>query len=122
MANTGPTDSTAGRVLIAELRSLIGPKLVAYLTEATNTHTVREWVDGNAPVPDQGILDRLQVALDAAHLITIRDSAAVAQSWFQGHNPALDDRPPAQLLREANLGLARALILDAAREFTAHGT
>lgn len=121
MADTDPTHTAAGRGLIAELRSLLGSKLVAYLTEAIDTRTVREWADGTAPLPDQGILDRLQVALDAVRLITVRDSAVVAQSWFEGRNPALNDQPPAQLLRDADLDSTRNAVLAAANEFATHG-
>ena len=122
MVNTNPGSDTAARTLITELRALLGTKLVAYLAESHDTATVRGWVDGTSPLPDQAILTRLQVALDAARRISARDTPTVAQTWFQGRNPALDNQPPAQLLREANLDTVRDTIRDAATGFTTHGT
>ena len=122
MVKTGPGSDTAARTLITELRALLGTRLVAYLAEAPDTATVRGWVDGTSPLPDQAILDRLQVALDAARRIGARDTPAVIQTWFQGRNPALDNQPPAQLLRESNLDSVRDTIRDAATEFATHST
>ncbi|WP_249353493.1 antitoxin Xre/MbcA/ParS toxin-binding domain-containing protein [Rhodococcus sp. Q] len=62
------------------------------------------------------MFDRLQVAPDAAHVIT----SAVAQAWLQGRNPALGDQPPAQLLREVNVDADRGAVLAAASEFATH--
>ena len=47
--------------------------------------------------------------------------AAVAQTWFPGLNPLLDDRPPALLLREGDLPDVGPKVLAAARQFTAVG-
>lgn len=122
MVGSRSTTEAAGRALITELRSLLGARLVAYLANTNNTRTVRDWADGTSALPNQAILDRLQVALEEAQLLSERDSPAVAQTWFQGRNPALDDRPPALLLREEHLDQARALVLDAVQVFKAHGT
>ncbi|KXX58594.1 antitoxin Xre/MbcA/ParS toxin-binding domain-containing protein [Rhodococcus sp. LB1] len=122
MVNTNPASDTAAHTLITELRSLLGTKLVAYLAEAPDTATVHGWVDGITPLPDAVILNRLHVALDAARRISARDTPAVIQTWFQGRNPALDNQPPAQLLREANLDSVRDTIRDAATEFATHGS
>ncbi|MDT2007344.1 hypothetical protein FXW78_27700 [Rhodococcus opacus] len=122
MVDTGTGPDTAARTLITELRSLLGTKLVAYLAEAPDTATIRGWVDGTTPLPDQAILDRLQGALDAARRIGTRDTPAVIQTWFQGRNPALDNQPPAKLLRETNLGTVRDTIRDAATEFATHSS
>ncbi|GBF17500.1 hypothetical protein Br6_04906 [Rhodococcus sp. Br-6] len=112
---------TAGRALITELRSLLGTRLLAYLAE-TDTRTIREWADGMSALPAGTILDRLHVALEAAQLLTKLDSPAVAQTWFQGRNPVLADQSPAKVLRNTHPDRARVLILDAAGQFTAHGT
>lgn len=121
MVGSRSTTEAAGRALITELRSLLGARLVAYLAE-TDTRTVREWADGISTLPAQTILDRLQVALKAAQLLTQRDSPAVAQTWFQGRNPGLGHQSPAKVLRNTHPDRARVLILDAAGQFTAHGT
>ena len=122
MVNTDPGSDALARTLVAELRALLGTKLVAYLAEAPDTATVRGWVDGTTPLPDQAILNRLHIALDAARRIGTRDTPAVAQTWFQGRNPALDNQPPAQLLREPNLDTVRDTMLAAATEFATHGS
>lgn len=73
MVNTAGFD-TAARTLITELRSHLRTTLVAYLAEAPDTATVHGWVDGTTPLPDQTILDRLHIALDAARRISARDT------------------------------------------------
>jgi hypothetical protein len=45
----------------------------------------------------------------------------VAQAWFQGLNPILDDRAPALLLREGELADIGPRVLAAARQFAAVG-
>jgi hypothetical protein len=115
-------DAAAGRALIAELRTLLGAKLVAYLAGIPDTRTVREWADGTRGLPEPTILDRLQVALKATQLVTKLDTPSVAQAWFQGRNPALDDKAPAQRLRDVDLDRAGRLVLEAAREFATHGS
>ena len=55
------------------------------------------------------------------HVIAERDTPAVAQIWFQGLNPILDDGPPALLLREGELSGVGPKVLAAARQFAAVG-
>jgi hypothetical protein len=45
----------------------------------------------------------------------------VAQAWFQGLNPQLEDRSPARLLREGDLDDVGPQILAAARAFAVGG-
>ena len=59
--------------------------------------------------------------LDGARLIGQRDSHEVAQAWFQGLNPQLDDRSPARLLREGDLDEVGPEIVAAARAFVVGG-
>jgi len=54
-------------------------------------------------------------------LITDRDTPAMAQAWFQGLNPILDDRAPALLLRKGELADIGPQVLAAARQFAAVG-
>jgi len=61
------------------------------------------------------------LALHVALLIARHDSARVAQAWFQGLNPQLDDRSPARLLREGELDEVGPLVLSAARAFVSGG-
>jgi hypothetical protein len=45
----------------------------------------------------------LRFALRIALPIPNADSASIAQAWFQGLIPQLDDRAPARLLRDGDL-------------------
>lgn len=107
--------------LVSSLRDLLGAKLVAYLGRVKETRAVRQWADGTRKIGNPDDLERLRIAYRAARLITERDSAAVAQAWFQGLNPSLDDRAPALLLREAELTDIGPQVLAAARQFAAVG-
>jgi hypothetical protein len=81
---------------------------------------VHEWADGERAIRTADE-QRLRIAYQAALLITVRDTATVAQSWFQGLNPQLDDRSPARLLRELDPDEGGPLVLSAARAFAAVG-
>lgn len=121
-SNAVDTGTAAARDVATALRALLGSKLVAYLDRSTDTNGVNGWCDGTVSLPDSDILERLRIALDAAQFLTQRDTAAVAQTWFQGRNPALGDRAPAQVLRDTDLDGLRSSILDAASEFATHRT
>jgi len=54
-------------------------------------------------------------------LLAERDTPAVVQAWFQGLNPALEDRSPARLLREGAVDDVGPQVLAAARQFAATG-
>jgi hypothetical protein len=103
-----------------ELTALLGAKLVAYLAGVTETRAVREWASGERAAREP-IPTRLRLALQIALLISSRESAGVAQAWFQGLNPQLDDRSPARLLREGDIHEAGPLVLAAARAFVSGG-
>lgn len=107
-------------VLVKELSDLIGPKLVAYIAGVREARAVRQWSTGErearAPVPE-----RLRLAFQVAWLIARHDNASVAQAWFQGLNPQLDDRSAARLLREGALDEVGPQVLSAARAFVSGG-
>lgn len=107
-------------VLVKELKELLGPKLVAYVAGVRETRTVREWAEG-ARVKSSDIEPRLRMAYRIARFIADHDSPSVAQSWFQGLNPQLDERSPARLLREEDLEEIGPQILAAARAFVVGG-
>src|SRR5690625_3982925 len=88
--------------LVAELRDLLGARLVAYLGGVKETRAVRQWAEGTRRV-SAGDLRRLRLAYQAARLLAERDTPAVVQAWFQGLNPALEDRSPARVLREGDI-------------------
>jgi hypothetical protein len=107
-------------VVVKELVDLLGAKLVAYVAGVTETRAVRQWAGRRREARDP-IPARLRVALHVALLIAAHDDPAVAQAWFQGLNPQLDDRSPARLLREGDLDEVGPLVLSAARAFVSGG-
>jgi hypothetical protein len=106
-------------VLVKALRDTLGAKLVAYLGGVRETRAVRQWAEGTRVIQDPTDERRLRVAYQVATLIAEADSAAIAQVWFQGLNPHLEDRSPARLLREGDLDEVGPQVLAAARAFAA---
>ena len=106
--------------LVEELADLLGAKLVAYIAAVREVRAVRQWGTGERDARG-AVQDRLRFALQVAWLIAQSDTAAVAQAWFQGLNPQLDDRSAARLLREGELDEVGPLILSAARAFVSGG-
>ncbi len=107
--------------LVTALRDLLGAKLVAHLGKVKETRAVRQWAEGSREIGNPADLDRLRVAYRAAAVISQRDGHQVAQAWFQGLNPLLDDRSPARLLRDGDLEEVGPQVLTAARQFAAVG-
>ena len=107
--------------LVSSLRDLLGAKLVAYLAGVRETRTVHQWAAGERSIRNADAEARLRIAYQAGLLITAKDTPAVAQSWFQGLNPQLQDRSPVRLLRELDPSEAGPMVLAAARAFAAVG-
>ena len=103
-----------------ELRELLGAKLVAYLGRVGETRAVHQWAEGER-LPSDEVQQRLRFALRVALPIAAADSPAIAQAWFQGLNPQLDDRSPARLLREGELQEVGPAVVGAARAFLVGG-
>jgi hypothetical protein len=108
-------------VVVKELRSLLGARLVAYIASVKETRAVNHWIEGTHDVRSLDTQQRLRTALQVAVLLTRRDTPEVIQAWFQGLNPKLSDRAPARLLREGSLEDDGPLVLAAARAFSAVG-
>lgn len=107
-------------VVVKELRDVLGGRLVAYLAGVGEVRAVNEWAEGTR-TPRGQVEDRLRFALRVASFIAEQDGAGVAQAWFQGLNPQLEDRSPARLLREGDLDEVGPHILAAARAFAVGG-
>jgi hypothetical protein len=105
---------------VGEASRLLGAKLVAYICGVSDTRTVRTWAEGTHTPRDEA-RDRVRLALMVASLIADHDNERVAQAWFQGLNPQLDDRSPARLLREGELAEVGPEIVAAARAFVVGG-
>ena len=106
--------------LVTSLRSLLGARLVAYLGSVNETGSVQQWANGERE-PTPLVLDRLRVAHDVASLLTAHDPPSIAQVWFQGMNPLLEDDAPARLLRDGDLLHDGARVMAAARAFVVDG-
>jgi hypothetical protein len=90
--------SDAARMSQSGLVTALRELLVAYLGNVKEARSVRQWADGIRSINNETDVERLRIAYRVARLIAERDSAAVAQTWFQGLNPILDrptDQPTA---------------------------
>ena len=108
-------------MLAKELHDQLGAKLVAYLGGVRETRAVRQWAEETREVSGGEDLRWLRVAYQVARLLAERDAPAVDRAWFQGLNPTLAERAPAQLLREGDLDDAGPQILATARQSAAVG-
>jgi hypothetical protein len=106
--------------IVAQLRELLGLRLVAYLGSVKETRAVHQWSEGSR-APDAATQRRLREAFLIARTLAQTEPSAVLQAWFQGLNPMLDDRSPARLLREGDLDEIGPQLLVAARAFVAQG-
>jgi hypothetical protein len=104
----------------SELRALLGARLVAYLGSVRETRAVRQWADGDRE-PSNDVQNRLRVALQVALPLAEVESPQIAQAWFQGLNPQLEDRSPARMLREGELEEVGPAVIAAARAFLIGG-
>ena len=104
----------------AELRAVLGARLVAYVGSVRETRAVNQWAEG-VREPSVEVQNRLRVALQIALTIAGSESPQIAQAWFQGLNPQLDDRSPARLLREGDVDEVGPSVITAARAFLIGG-
>src|SRR5216683_5001873 len=113
-----PTSQTAPRPVLAafdyatrtpftfvakELIDILGAKLVAYIAGVREARAVQQYADDSRSPRHPSIEPRLRLALRVAMLISKHDSKEIAQAWFMGLNPQLNDRSPARLLREGEI-------------------
>jgi hypothetical protein len=108
-------------VIVTELRAALGPRLVALLAGVGETRAVHQWADGTRELKSPSTEARLRLAYQLWKLITLRDSDRVAQAWFTGLNPKLDDVSPSRLIRDGDLDEVGPRLLAAARAFAATG-
>jgi hypothetical protein len=105
----------------AELREILGARLVAYIGRVKETRAVREWAEGKRGPGGAATERRLRLAYGIARCIYEADGKETAQAWFQGLNPLLDDASPARLLRDDDLDTVGPLVITAERRFLANG-
>jgi hypothetical protein len=104
-----------------ELIDILGAKLVAYIAGVREARAVQQYADESRSPRYPAIEPRLRLALRVARLIRGHDSKEVAQAWFIGLNPQLNDRSPARLLREGEIDEVGPEIVAAARAFVVGG-
>jgi hypothetical protein len=106
--------------VVAALRDLLGPRLLAYLGSVRETRAVHPWADG-VRAPSEAVQQRLRGALQVASMLAEAEGPRIAQAWLQGLNPQLEDRSPARLLREGDLQEVGPAVIGAARAFLVGG-
>ena len=82
---------------------------------------MRQWAEGGTGDPLLGRTRTAARRVRAASLVAEADSQRVAQAWFQGLNPMLDDQSPARLREASDQEKAGARVLASARQFAAVG-
>ena len=107
--------------IVAELREILGARLVAYIGRVKETRAVREWAEGTREPGSAATERRLRLTYGIARCIAQADGRETAQAWFQGLNPLLDDASPARLLREDDLDAVGPRVITAERHFLANG-
>lgn len=101
--------------VVQELIDLLGPTLVATIGGVNETRAVTQWLKGRKPQRPH----ILRFSLQLARMIATGEDDTTTRAWFQGTNPALNDRSPALLLRSKPLEEIQGPLMAAARNFAA---
>ena len=101
--------------VVQELIDLLGPTVVATIGGVNETRAVQQWLKGRKPQRPHV----LRFSLQLARMISLKEDVTMIRAWFQGTNPALDDRSPALLLRTQPLEEIQGPLMAAARNFAA---
>jgi hypothetical protein len=98
--NIAERDATALDIsrIVLFLQSHLGQEVTAYLSGVNQAKTVRLWASGKAE-PRLLSKTRLQLAYQAARLLTESYGDETAKAWFFGSNTLLDGEAPAYVLR-----------------------
>lgn len=104
-----------------ELIDILGAKLVAYIAGVREARAVQQYAHESRSPRHPRTEPRLRLALRVAMLISKHDSKEIAQAWFMGLNPQLNDRSPARMLREGEIDEVGPEIVAAARAFVVGG-
>jgi hypothetical protein len=99
--------------VVQELIDLLGLTVVAAIGGVNETRAVTQWLKGRKPQRPHV----LRFALQLAGMVAAKDDPTVVRAWFQGTNPALNDRSPALLLRNKRLEEIQGPLMAAARSF-----
>lgn len=105
--------------IAAQLVSLIGRKLTAYVGGVRDVRAVDRWMEGREVYGDGE--QRLRFAFQLVKMLAEKEDPKVIQAWLMGLNPELGDRVPIRLMRENDLEKVAPEIMGAARAFLIGG-
>ena len=105
-------DACTLAAIVTELRTVLGAKLVAYVSGATDTRTIREWAE-EIGTPSGQAAERLRLVHEIVEELRRSESVRTISTWLQGMNPVLNDRSPARVIREEPVDDARAHVIAA---------
>lgn len=115
--------STAAREATVDVRSIaeflvehLGPRLLA-LTVGVDDRTVRRWAREANAAPRLESEMRLRSAYQVFQMLQQVEAPSTIRAWFMGMNPQLDDRSPAEGIRDGDT----KAVLAAARAFVNAG-
>jgi hypothetical protein len=106
--------------IVAELSTVLGKKLTAYIGGVKDTRVIERWMQGGVE-PYRDADQRIRLAYQIAKTLSEHDSPRVVQAWFTGLNPELEDRKPIRLLREEDIEKVGPDLLNAMRAFLVSG-
>jgi len=98
------------------MQEVLGQKLSAYIAGVADPRTVGRWAAGER-TPRAEYEQRLRCSYQTFQLLLTEESPHTVRAWFLGLNPQLDDKSPAQSIREGNF----REVLVAAKAFLAGG-
>ncbi len=104
---------TINRV-VESLVELLGAPTVAALGGVQETRAVQQWISGTRQPQRPNVL---RFALQMALMIATVGSRELAQAWFHGSNPQLNDVTPLAVLRDQPLESVQLSLMVAARSF-----
>jgi hypothetical protein len=99
--------------VVRELVDLLGATTVAVIGGVKETRAVQQWMGEREPQRPHV----LRFALQLGAMIAGQADREVAQAWFHGSNPGLNDEVPMLMLRKQPLSEIQGTLLAAAREF-----
>src|SRR5690554_836848 len=113
--STPPGDSERLDVpdIVQALQAGLGQGLLAVIVNR-DVRTMARWASATV-APPASVERTLRDTFQIFQMITAVDSPAVAQAWFAGLNPGLNDRSPAETIANGDL----REVMAAARHFVA---
>ncbi|MET1043364.1 MAG: hypothetical protein ABWX59_04480 [Microbacteriaceae bacterium] len=101
------------RSVVTYLRDTLGSDLVGQVGSA-DAETIASWATGTAS-PSTDVAVRLRVTAEVVAALSQTSSPSAARAWLTGAHSSLGGQSPVDLLREANVTIARSTVLRAAR-------